>query len=103
MNVTANAYPLWVTLSDVPDGTAVTYSPSRVKCSIEPLGPSQFDERAVSHNVRMRYNAQISFQTQLTFTDRNSAVHRLFVKGINNVGMRNRELVLLCDEVMTPA
>ncbi len=103
MPVNPNTYRYWVDLVDVPDATPVTYSPARVKCLIQPLSPGSFDEQKTTHLVQMRYNAQISFQTQLTFTDRAGGVHRLFVKGIQNEDMRNRALTLLCEEVMTPA
>jgi hypothetical protein len=101
--VNPNTYRHWVTLEDVPDATPVTYDPARVKCAIEPLSPGSFDESRTTHLVQMRYHPQVSFQTQLTFTDRNNATHRLFVKGIQNERMQNRALTLLCEEVMTPA
>lgn len=91
-----------VTLTDIPDATPVTYSPTTMKCSIEPLSPGSADDLRVTHRVEMWFNPQVSFQTKLVFTDKDGGVHDLLVKGIQNVEMLNRELVLLCEEVMTP-
>jgi hypothetical protein len=88
-----------VTLDDpVPDGTPVTFVPSGVKCSLERGAPGSFDEQKVTYQVRMRYHPQITFNTRITTEDG----RQLFVRGIQNVDMKNVELLLLCEEVQTP-
>lgn len=94
---------MWVDL-DQGEGDAppLTYSPSRIKVTVSPGAPSVIDEFRIAHEVVTRYHPQISFNTRLTFTDKHGATHQLFVKGIQNVGMKNRTLILLCEEVLTP-
>lgn len=96
-------YRHWVDLDDpVEDGTPVVFEPARVKAAIEPLAPGSFDEERTSLQVTMRYHPQVTFNTRLRFTDRSGLAHQIFVRGIQNVQMLNRELVLFCEEVLTP-
>lgn len=81
----------------VEDRTPVVFSPAQVFADIQPAPPSAFDELKVTHLVRIRYHEQVTFNTRLTHRGR-----RLYVRGIQNVGERNRELVLQCEEVVTP-
>lgn len=91
----------WVDLGAADADDTAVYAPARVKCLIQPTQPGAFDEQKTSHVVQMRYHPQVSFNTKLTFVDRNNARHELFIKGIQNVNMMNRELVLACEEVMS--
>jgi hypothetical protein len=101
--VNPGTYRHWVTLDDpVVDGTPVTVSPARVKCAIRPSTPGAFDEDKVTYIVEMRFHPQVTFNTRLTHIDSRDVEHQLFVRGIQNVDMRDRHLVLLCEEVMTP-
>lgn len=103
MPMNPGVYRWWVDLtSESPDGVPVTLTPARVKASIRPSAPSAYDERKVSHVVEMRYHPGVTFETQLTFTDRGGAAHRLYVRGIQDVDAQQRDLVLLCEEVVTP-
>ncbi len=94
---------MWVDLSQG-DGDAgpLTYSPSRWHCVITPAPPTAFDENKVTHEVRGRYHAQISTNTRLTFVDRNSVTHWLYVRGVQDERLMNQRIVLLCEEVVTP-
>ncbi len=93
-----NKYQHWVDLDDpILDGTPVVFSPSRWKAAIHPQSPGAFDEQKTTHLVEMPYHAQVTFNTRITFRER-----QLFVRGIQNVDEENRELVLLCEEVKTP-
>jgi len=101
--VDTSTYRHWVDLDDpVDDGTPVVFSPSRVKCAIEPSAPSTIDENHVTHLVQMRYHPQVTFNTRITFVDKQGLTHRLFVRGYQNRFMESRELALLCEEVLTP-
>jgi head-tail adaptor len=79
-------------------------SPSTWYCSIDPATPSVLErtvaatiEAKVTHVVTGRYHAGISTKTRLTHRGR-----FLFVRAVQNVEERNRELVLLCEEVLEP-
>lgn len=88
-----------VTLDEpVPDGTPVTFSPSAVMVSLEPQEPSPFSDSKVTYRVRMRYHPQITVHTRLT----TELGQQLWVRGYQNVEMKNRELVLDCEEADTP-
>lgn len=101
--VNPGSYRQWVTLDDpIVDATPVTFSPNRVKCSIQPSSPSAFDENKVTYMVQMRFHPQVTFNTRVTYVDRQNVSHELFVRGIQNVEMQGRHLVLLCEEVQTP-
>lgn len=93
--IDSSKYRHWVDLSDPKDdGSKQVYSPSRVKCAIQPQPPGAFDEGKVTHVVTTRYHSQISTSTMLMHKGR-----RLFVKGVQNIDEMDREMVLLCEEV----
>lgn len=88
----------YVRLDDpIEDGTPLVFAPDYVWASIVPAPPGAFDENKTTHIVTIRYHAQVTFNTRITHRDR-----FLYVRGIQNVEERNRELVLLCEEVKTP-
>ncbi len=76
------------------DGMYAALSPDTVWAAIEPLAPQNTGDRVTTHAVRLRYHPQVTLETKITYGTR-----ELFVKGIQNVGERNRELRLLCEEV----
>ncbi len=89
----------WVTLDEpIEDGTPVVFSPSMVKVSLQPSEPSPFNDSKVSYRVQLYYHPQITIHTRLTTEDGK----QLWVRGYQNVEMRNRELVLVCEEADTP-
>lgn len=99
----AGALRWWVDLSsETAAGVPVVMAPARVKARIQPAQPTPFDERRITHLVTLRYHAQITFETQMTYTDRAGIDHRLFVRGIQDVESAQREMALLCEEVVTP-
>lgn len=88
----------FVTLSEIQDGTPTTYVPDGVWASIQPEPPTSFGENKITHRVETRYHPQITMNTVLTTDDG----AQLFVRGMQNVNLRNERWVLLCEEVMTP-
>jgi hypothetical protein len=93
----------WVDLDDpIEDGTPKVFTPNRVPARVVPGPPGAYDENKVTYQVEMRYHPQVTFNTRLRFTDAARVEHQLFVRGVQNVEMRNRDLVLLCEEVLTP-
>jgi head-tail adaptor len=91
-----------VTLSRAPrvtddaDGFFEALSPSSWWCSVEPLDPSVSDgTRLLSHRVSGRYRSDITIDTKIRYGSRD-----LFVKGVQNVGEQNRELILFCEEAV---
>lgn len=101
--VNPGKYRHWVDLDDpIEDGTPVVFAPSRVKCAITPLSPTAFDEQKTTHQVEMRFHPQVTFNTRIKFTDRRGFVHDIFVRGIQVVENLERQMVLLCEEVVTP-
>src|SRR5688572_14401858 len=94
--INPSKYRHWVDLSGAGnDDTPAVYAPSRVKCAIRPGAPGAYDENKSTHIVEMRYHAQITFNTVLIHAGRH-----LYVRGIQNVDELNREMVLLCEEVL---
>lgn len=70
--------------------------PSPVYASIQPFAPgATSDDRAITHDVRMRYHEGVSVDTYLLFGTR-----QLFVRGIQDVDEKHAELRLLCEEVI---
>ncbi len=101
--VNPSAYRHWVDLDDpVPDGSQETFTPSRMKCAIRPVAPGAFDEQKTTYIVEMRYHPQVTFNTRIRFTDKRGDVHHIYVRGIDNIDLLDRKLVLLCEEVVTP-
>lgn len=97
-----------VTLSRSPqttpdsDGFFETLTPSTAWCAIEPLDASVSDStRLQAHRVTMRHHAQVTVDTRIVYADPVLGRDReLFVKGVQNIGDANRELVLFCEEVI---
>jgi head-tail adaptor len=84
------------TTSGDADGFFEPCDPADVWCAIEPVAPGTSDgTRVQGHYVTMRYHPQITVETRLLFGTR-----ELFVKGLQNIGERNRELRLYCEEVL---
>ena len=88
-----------VTLADgvVDAQTATIYAPGQVWAAVQPMPPGAFDEQKVTHQVTIRYHAQVGFNTKITHAGRS-----LYVRGVQNVDERNAYQVLLCEEVVTP-
>lgn len=91
-----------VTLSRAPqttpdsDGFFEALSPSTVWASIEPYDASVADgTRMQASRVVIRYHAQVTVDTRILYGTR-----ELFVKGVQNVGELNREMVLFCEEAI---
>jgi head-tail adaptor len=89
---------IYVSLSEVPDTTPVTFEPAGIWASVEPEPPSNFGEQRITHRVSTRYHPQITLDTVLTTDDD----RQLFVRGIQQVRLGTDRLVLLCEEVVTP-
>jgi head-tail adaptor len=94
----AGALKHWVLLENPVEGEPpAPLNPAYVWASIRPAPPGSFDERKTTHEVGMRYHQEVTFNTRITHRGR-----FLYVRGIQNVEERNLELVLLCEEVVTP-
>jgi hypothetical protein len=52
----------------------------------------------MTYQVNMRYHPQVGLNSRLTLHDG----RHLIVRGYENPGLMNRELNLLCEEVVTP-
>ncbi len=91
-----------VDLGPADEGVANTFDPARVPASIRPGPPGSFDENKTTHSVLIRFHPQVTTLTRLTWLDAQNVEHVAFVKGIQDVENRHRELVLLCEEVLTP-
>ena len=94
-------YRHWVDLDDPDPDTARTITPSRVKCAIRPQA-SAGDESQRTYQVLTRFHAGITLNTRLRHTDARGATHHLYVRGIENADMLDRDLVLICEEVPAP-
>lgn len=78
-------------------------SPATMWAAIEPATPADLERRvgntvqaSVSHLVTMRYHAEVTTQTRVTFGTRT-----LDVRGLRNVDERNIALELACEEVIS--
>ena len=95
-----NTYNKFVSLSRCPqtpgdsDGFFEPLNPSTAWASIQPQQPSE-NGRSVWHRVGMPYHPQVNMDTRILYGTR-----ELFVKGFQNVDEANRDLVLLCEEVI---
>jgi head-tail adaptor len=88
----------FVLLEDpIEDGTPVVFQPDHIWAAIRPSPPGAFDEQKVTHIVETRYHPQITYNTRIKHRDR-----YLYVRGIQNVDEQNRQMFLLCEEVVTP-
>lgn len=90
----------WVTLSRSPqtsgdsNGFFDDLAPSGGWALIQPLAPSD-NGRGITHLVTMRFHPQVTMDTRIVYGDR-----ELFVKGFQNVNEYDRDMVLLCEEVV---
>ena len=85
------------------DGFFEALSPSTAWCAIEPLDAAINGDgtRIQTHRVTMRHHPQVTVDTRLVYADPLLDRDReLFVKGVQNIGDGNREIVLVCDEVI---
>lgn len=78
------------------DGFWSPCSPATVYAGIEPVAPGAADgSRIQGHYVLLPYHAQVTVDTRITWGAR-----QLFVKGVQNVDSRNRELRCYCEEAI---
>lgn len=95
----------WVTLERSPqeaedtDGFWEALSPNGAWAAIEPLSPAG-DGRTLAHAVTIRYHEQVTMDTRITYVDQRDVTHYIFVKGFQDVGMRNVEMRLICEEIV---
>lgn len=75
-------------------GSRAALVPYRVRAAVEPL-PPQVNDRQILHEVTIRYHAGVTLDTVVGFRGR-----ELFVRGVQNVGERNVEMRLLCEEIV---
>jgi len=97
--VRAGRLNAWVTLTSAPDVDGIfdgTPSPRRIPVAIEPLTP-QATGRIASCYVHLRYHPQITIDTCLTTVE---GSRQLFVKGIQHIDERRRDMVLYCEETL---
>jgi head-tail adaptor len=79
-----------------PTAAQPALSPSTWWACVEPLDPTTSDgTRMQASRVTMRYHPQVTLDTFIRYGTR-----VLYVKGVQNVGDANRELILFCDEVI---
>ena len=90
-----------VTLSRAPvsspdsDGFFQDLNPAKWWALIEPLDPFASDgTRTMSYRVSGRYRPDITVDTRIQYEGR-----EIFVKGVQNLGEQNRELILYCEEI----
>ena len=81
--------------------TYAAASPATVWGRIQPATPSAIErqigntiEAPISHLITIRYHAQVSTDTQLV-----SSGSTYFVRGIQNIEMRNQSLMLACEVI----
>ena len=78
------------------DGYFQALEPEAVFAAIEPLTPSPSDgTRITPFAVLIPYHAQVAIDTRIVYGTR-----QLFVKGVQNVDERNREMRLYCEEAV---
>jgi len=81
------------------DGFWEPLTPEFVAAAIQPLAPAG-DGRTTTHQVIIRYHPQVTMDTRLQYMDPlKGYIRELFVKGVQDVDERHRELRLLCEEV----
>jgi head-tail adaptor len=100
--VRAGRYSKHVTVWKAPDTTPDSdgffeaLSPKDWWCEIAPHEPYESDgERMQAHRVTGRYHPQITLDTRILYGTR-----ELFVKGVQNLGDANKEIILYCEEVV---
>lgn len=91
----------FVTLSRAPqtpgdsDGFFEALSPATAWVALEPLQPFESDgTRTQGFYVSMRYHDGVTVDTRIVYGSR-----EFYVKGVQNVNEKNRELRLYCEEV----
>ena len=91
-----------VTLSRSPqesgddDGFFEPLDPETVWAGIEPFDASVSDStRTHASRVTIRYHPQVTLDTRILYGTR-----ELFVRGVQNIGEKNHEMVLFCEEVV---
>lgn len=97
----------------VPDGDGgytnawADLNPPTMQAAIEPATARALERLAAgtttttaSHLVRLPYHAQITTQTRVLFHDFHGAAHTLNVDSVINVDQRDRELALVCTELV---
>lgn len=95
---------LWPSIADrrhlavLDDEDGRVFNPERVHVAIRTSSPSTLDESRLTYQVNMHYHSQVGLNTRLTLVDG----RHLIVRGYEDVGLRHRELNLLCEEVVTP-
>jgi hypothetical protein len=98
----SRAWRQWVTLHDLQkDGIPVALTPSAWPCTITPSGPSPEDEKRKTFRVEGPYHAGVGDNTRITFTDSTGTL-TIYVRGVEDKGLAHRELVLYCEETITP-
>jgi hypothetical protein len=93
------ALTTWVSLeNNVPDGTPVTFSPSRVKVGI--TGAVQATVSTCTYDVALRYHDQITTDACLVM----DSGLRLYVRELTNKGNVDRTgwMTLRCEDADTP-
>lgn len=92
----------WVTLSRSPqtsgdsDGFWEALDPPGVWAQIEPLNPAISDDtRTQASRVTIRYHAQVTLDTKVSFGTRD-----LMVRGVQNTNEANAEMILFCEEAI---
>jgi hypothetical protein len=89
----------WVVLDKPkPEDEGLVLTPSRMFVAIEPTPPGAFDEQKITHIVTCEYHPDITLNTRIT----TEGGRHLWVRGIQDREFRHIELVLLCEEVLTP-
>lgn len=85
------------------DGTAPTqFSPSVVYGAVQPAAPGPADENGpVAVLVTIPFHRQITTNHRLQYS-RHGVDHQLWVRGVQNPDLADRDLVLYCEEVLTP-
>jgi head-tail adaptor len=77
------------------DGFFEALNPATAWVAIEPFNPGVSDDtRGHAVQVTMRYHPQVTLDTRLVY-----GTTEYFVKGVQNLGDANRELVLFCETV----
>jgi hypothetical protein len=76
------------------DGFFEALSPPDWWCSVQPLDPVGGDDRSTSYRVEGRYHPQITVDTRILY-----GTLELFVRGVQDVSLKGREMRLYCETV----
>lgn len=77
------------------------YDPEYVWGALQPATPGAFDELKVSVMVTIPFHPQVNTNTRIRYSQ-HGIDHQLFVRGVQDQDLLGRELVLYCEEVLTP-